>query len=102
MQGSPRGGGEAPPLLGDHLHSLSNTREIRTLSDGLGKVFFLDYLEIFLKPEGSGVQGVQPSRGGGRVSRVGGFGGMRVRNEGGRREGGGGREQVKNRTFTKG
>ena len=44
----------------------------------------------------SGVQGVQASRGGGRVSRVGGFGGMRVRNEGGRREGGreggGGRE----------
>ena len=31
MQGSPRGGGEAPPL-GDHLHTLSNTREIRISS----------------------------------------------------------------------
>ena len=46
-----------------------------------------------MKPEGSGVQGVQRSRVGGRVSRVGGFGGMRVRNEGGRREGGGGRRK---------
>ena len=70
----------------------------------LERYFFLDLLQIFLKPEGSGVQGVQRSRGGGRVSRVGGFGGMRVRNEGGRWEGGGGggREQVKDRTFTEG
>ena len=35
----PQGRGEAPPL-GDHLHSLSNTREIRISSDGLGKGFF--------------------------------------------------------------
>ena len=59
----------------------------------------------------SGVQGGQTSRGGGRVSRVSGFEGMKVRNEGGRRgeeEEGRRRkeekekEQVKNRTFTKG
>ena len=29
------GGGEKPPPLGDHLHSLSNTREIRNSSDRL-------------------------------------------------------------------
>ena len=37
----PTGGGAKPPHpLGDHLHSLSNTREIRLSSDGLGKGFF--------------------------------------------------------------
>ena len=36
----PPGRGGEPPLLGDHLHSLSNTREIRISSDRLGKVFF--------------------------------------------------------------
>ena len=39
------GGGRSPPPLGDHLHSLSNTREIQILSDGLGKGFFFDLLE---------------------------------------------------------
>ena len=34
-----QGGGEAPHL-GDHLHSSSNTREIRISSDGIGKDCF--------------------------------------------------------------
>ena len=85
----PPGGGASPPPWG--ILAFSRNREIRILSDGLGKVFFLEFLEIFLKllvrgyrgfngPEAgvvfpgwadSGVQGVQPSRGGGRVSKVG-------------------------------
>ena len=41
MQGSPRGGGRRPPHLGDHLHSLSNTREIRNSSDRPVWIFWI-------------------------------------------------------------
>ena len=38
----PQGGGATAPSppLGEHLHALSNTREVRISSDRLGKVFF--------------------------------------------------------------
>ena len=41
MQGSPRGGGRRPSPLGDHLHSLSKTREFENSSDRLVLIFWI-------------------------------------------------------------
>ena len=43
------GGPKGPPPLGDHLHTLSNTREIRNSSDSL--VWIFCFFEVSSKPE---------------------------------------------------
>ena len=50
MQGSPSGGGEAPPPGGSSASFKQHSRSIRILRDGVGKVFFCFFFEFVLKP----------------------------------------------------